>query len=510
MKYIFSFLFFLPCFCVAQSDNGLLELYRNYTPYQTRQTIAPVKNIMVTEYSERYHRKYDSIATTYFPSGNIASKTFYSGYSTAINFVYEYLDNNKEQINKIFSYGSYNKPMLKYSYTYNTQGMETATIYDNYGAEERKYLYKYDNRGNQIEFIGTYRGNPDHDFEYEYDEQNRKIKEVHKGRGDVILFQYDLKGNKVEEIHMGSSQVEKVLLFGYDRSGNETSVQAVLGGGNLRRSNYFFNVSKQKILTMQYDAEGFVDTKIMHQYDRNGNLSEEVTWRPGMQSYFVFDKNGDEILSQRRTRGNYPGGYRIEENKLKSVKRDSIGRVIKKEWANNYTTYSYDANCPSKIRESLTYGFENFIYNKTSYEYDANCRVISKTNISFHPHLDYGPQKLPDTIKTFYIYNKNGDIIEEREVRPSGDEAYHLKILYKNKKVSEVILEDKARHKRSLYNFNSKEELIKLQTFIDKMISEDISYSFEYDAKGNWVKRTAVDKQNEKKFSVIERVVNEW
>lgn len=507
MKYILAIFCFLPFVVFGQTDNGLFERYQDYTSYQIKQTRKPVKNIWAVEYHERYQRQYDSIATAYFPSGNISTKTFYSRYSTAINYVYEYLDNKKEQIDKIFTYGSYNKPVLKYSYTYNNIGMETASIYDNYGAEERKYFYKYDDRGNQIEFIGTYRGNPDHDFVYEYDLLNRKIKEVHVGRGDVILFQYDFKGNKVQEIHQGTNPVEKVLLFEYDAANNLTSTKVVLGGGNLRRDFNKFNALKQKISTVQYDAEGFIDTRLLYQYDRDGNLSEETTLRPGMQAFFSFDKQGNELVALRRIKGSFP--YPVAIDTPQTLVMDSIGRVIKSTGKNNYTTYTYDIACPAKLLESKTFGYRDFIYNKTSFRYDTDCRVISKTSINFYPDLDYGPEKLPDTTQVFFAYDKEGNIIEEKSFRSSRELLYQLTLKYEKKIIYEAELMDNSRHKKMVYKFDGNGELVNLRVFIDDVLSEDVSYAYEYDQQGNWIRRSAKDKVNEKKFSLIERSIGE-
>lgn len=507
MKYIFVIFSFLPFLVFAQTDNGLFERYQDYTSWQIKQSRTALKSIWVVEYNERYQRKYDSIAIAYFPSGNISSKTFYSRNSNGISYVYEYLDNQKEQISKIVGSGYSNKPVLKYSYTYTDKGMETASIYDNYGAEERKYFYKYDERGNQVEFIGTYRGNPDHDFVYEYDLLGRKTKEIHKGRGDVILFQYDFKGNKVQEIHHGTSTVEKVLLFEYDSANNLILTKVVLGGGNLRRDFNTFNSSKQKIRTVQYDAEGFIDTKLLYKYDRDGNLSDETTLRPGMQAFFSFDKQGNELIASRSINGAFSYPNTIDTAQI--VVLDSIGRLTKKSWKNNYTTYIYDITCPEKLLESKTFGYKDFIYNKTSFKYNADCRVISKTSINFHPDMDYGPEKLPDTTQTFFSYDKTGNIVEEKSLRSSRELLYKLTLKYDKKIIAAADLIDNSRHKKMFYGFDGRGELNSLKVFVDDILSGDISYTYEYDQHGNWISRTATDKVNEKKFSLIERVMGE-
>jgi hypothetical protein len=245
---------------------------------------------------------------------------------------------------------------------------------------------------------------------------------------------------------------------------------------------------------------------MLYQYDRDNNLAEEITMRPGMQGFFVFDKNGNEDRLLRRTKGSFPDDHDpVEETG--TIVLDSLGRLVKNVWKNGYIAYLYNSACTDKVTQTWSYGNNDFLYNKTSFEYDPKCLLRSKTTISFYEKLDYGPDRRPDTTQTFFTYNSNGNITEEKSFRSSNELLYQLNIKYNKKIISEVILIDNSRHKRSLYNFNNKAELLSLKIFIDNKLAEDNFYSYEYDEKGNWIKRICDDKVNKKKVSVIERSI---
>jgi len=192
-------------------------------------------------------------------------------------------DERKNKIREIY-YDKEGKAQSKITYEYNDKGDEirriTSVIKNNILkiAEERVYRYKYDEKGNKIE--KDYYNSGGHLLEkivYEYDDEGNEARRIcYDGYGNKkwrIIFRYDENNNieEIEEIYRWEKTLQK-----YDKDGS--SVKNVFSSGGLLYE-IFYNPNGKMIEKKQYDPSGKVIRGILCNFDAEGRIVEEVSYR---------------------------------------------------------------------------------------------------------------------------------------------------------------------------------------------------------------------------------------
>lgn len=194
-------------------------------------------------------------------------------------------DERKNKIREIY-YDKKGKAQSKITYEYNDKGDEirkvTSVIKNNILeiTEERVYRYKYDEKGNKIEKDYYYNSEGRHLAEkivYEYNDEGNETKRIYyEGQGAKkgrIIFRYDENNNieEIEEIYRWEKTLQK-----YDKDGS--SVKNVFHSGRLLYE-IFYNPNGKMVEKKQYDPYGKVVRGILCNFDVEGRIVEEVSYR---------------------------------------------------------------------------------------------------------------------------------------------------------------------------------------------------------------------------------------
>ena len=180
-------------------------------------------------------------------------------------------------------------------------------------------------------------------------------------------------------------------------------------------------------------VEGHRTRWTIETYDTKGNKIEKGYWGGSAKTVYTYD-----------TKGNM-----IEEAKFNADGSLTIKRV-----------YTYDA----KGNMIETYGF---IYlggieihvSKKVYTYDAKGNMIEEAKFNADSSLDY---------KTVYTYDAKGNMIEEA--------------LYKA---------DGSLFSKDVFTYDTKGNKIETTEYkADGSLPSKYAYTYTYDAKGNWIKKT--------------------
>ncbi len=181
--------------------------------------------------------------------------------------------------------------------------------------------------------------------------------------------------------------------------------------------NYYYDNNNELVemtVANYYDTEWIVENKTTYKYDENGNLIEE-------NEYYVYE---DEIELSDKTEYIYNSSNQIIEEISYSYFMDEM-------YTTGKITYEYDNNnlIEKRIYE---YSAENEEFNDINYTaYNYNENNYRETTESFY--FDNGSQEWVVESKTDYIYDENGNVIEEIEYGESeltGEYGPNIKTEY--------------------------------------------------------------------------------
>ena len=259
------------------------------------------------------------------------------------------------------------------------------------------------------------------------------------GLKDVYVF--NEAGNIVEQssVYRGDNRVYTKIINSYDGAGTKIAAEFFRDGKPEGKSKFKSDAKGNIVEQLDYDTRGKLISKTTTKYDAKGNLIETV-----LQVIEPID--GGMLIF-----GIAPGDYK--------------------------TVYTRDENGnPKQIQtffpdEKIPFGDQRFVYNEKN-------QKIEESEVS----TEY-KNKLPRIQRHFYRYNEQDDVIEVR-----GYESI------KESNIEEVrdrfkVIDDKGTVQNGA--------LISDKPF---MILWDVTVcNYEYDAHGNWTKKTCKWKMRETK-----------
>ncbi|MFA7066239.1 MAG: hypothetical protein WC199_05595 [Dysgonamonadaceae bacterium] len=207
-------------------------------------------------------------------------------------------------------------------------------------------------------------------------------------------------------------------------------------------------------------SDGSLDSKKLYKYDDNSNMIEENWCHPDgrilSNRIFKYDNNGNMIEENYFSSGGSPDSKYL-------YKFDDNGNMIEKYSAYNDQVlyrerlYIYDDNGKMIEEQYFRRSVDRF-HMKTLYKYSNNGKMIEESVFN----SDESPSRK-------FIYNENGNIIEYYYYNSEG---FDSKNLYKYDTNGNKIEENQ---------FNS-----------DGNLEWQRLYKYEYDYKGNWIKKTGL------------------
>jgi len=426
--------------------------------------------------------------TTYTYDGecNLLSET--DALNNTVSYTYDSLYN---QISKTDALGN------TFYYTYDNNGKMLIATFDNQVVEQHQYdilgneientnllhsaysqIFTYDYRFNQV--LRSKVSNRYTDNEYDdngnlitiidksgneithtYDSMNRVISTT-DANGAVTTVEYDGNGNVTKTI----DPLNNITLYTYDSMNNNITITNPNGGvitktydslnrlssetdakGNTTEYTYYLNTDKIATKTFANEA---VET---YSYDLNGNVTEFEDAEGNITTYH-YDYLNRLISTEYPNEGIENIEYDANSNITK--KTDQIGGTFEytydysgnilsqKDYYNNTYAFEYDIN-GNLIKQTDPSGHET----PFEYSYFGELKKIrnadNSTNTLVYNNLGMRTTDYVDGIKHVYVYDANGNVIQDTVGTAAADKqittyTYDLN----NQVVSETFQGDKT------------------------------------------------------------------
>ncbi|SEU15758.1 Antitoxin component YwqK of the YwqJK toxin-antitoxin module [Draconibacterium orientale] len=314
---------------------------------------------------------------------------------------------------------------------------------------------------------------------------------------DLTLM--NLKGQVESVYEVSYTAVDK---FGTIERGNREREMTILGYP--KKDIYIkFNIEGMKTEESYFRNTGYgytkseLSSKIIYRYDLKGNLIEKLEYNSKgnltEKTISTYSESGDlinEIRYNADGRINSKYNYKYTHNKiLKSNFYDGNGNLEKKR---EYKYYESD-----KVVELNSYYEDGALELKRVSTYDENDKLIEEINYSKEGEIS--------GIYT-YKYFDNGKLAEENWISSSGNIYNGFIYSY----------DDKGNLSESQNYVHSKDHPLGITKYENGNIIEDseivngdirrkITYSYEFDKIGNWIKQ--IKYENTIPKYVIEREV---
>ena len=349
----------------------------------------------------------------------------------------------------------------------------------------------------------------------------------------VILFAFVSCQEEKAEIDRSKTDWVTYKLEGNVKSVSEKSYQ-MLESGVADTTNIAHEIRSAHNLDIEFNDEGMVISE--KKWKRNGKPFEEIKYegkdkvvqrtqyidgKASIITKYAYNSYNNNTTVTRRK----PDNKQID----KIVKSYNADKLDEQKTFNNdnkgidRVTYAYDKN-GNLIGENLYLGTEAVQY-KNVYEYDDNGKKTSDirynkdSEIVYKTLFEYDGDKISvrettngdgevEYIEKF-TYDDKGNVTVKSTYEKYDDSETTDKFRYdeKGNKISWVIDKNGVEIMKAEYTYDDKSNLTLIQTYYGDKLSEteERSYTYEYDDKGNWIKKK-VSINNKPEF-IVERKI---
>lgn len=244
----------------------------------------------------------------------------------------------------------------------------------------------------------------------------------------------------------------------YDSFGRLKTVEKMGGEGRNYKTNYTYNGltttvtdPKDHVVRTTTDIQDrvvevtqFNDSKVTYSYDAIGNLRE--TNANGQVTSIKYDSNGNKVAMNDPVMGEWQYRYNAfgeliwqkdAKGQETKVLYDSLGRVVSKVSKDNISTWSYDKGT-NAVGRLVT---EKNNSTEVSYNYDELGRPVStvkviagqtfKTSIAYDAYSRPVRETYPDDFTIIRKYNANG-YLQSISTPSANVQDYDFSVLEKN------------------------------------------------------------------------------
>lgn len=186
---------------------------------------------------------------------------------------------------------------------------------------------------------------------------------------------------------------------------------------------------------------------------QDGKVIAEIRKNPGMQHEIRFVYEADLMVSEERWTNNRRKSktsyvYNSDKLKIKEILFDANDKLV-------YTaTFEYEDN---RIALEIYRNEQNEVVRKSTFAYDDNGNIIFQSKLE---------NNTPEVIEQ-NTYNENNQLVEQ------------------------IVSENGTLIWQQNYSYDKNGKVIESMSF-DRIKRESISYQYEFDNKGNWIKRTMI------------------
>lgn len=322
---------------------------------------------------------------------------------------------------------------------------------------------------------------------------------------------YELNGN-IEDISLRS--------YALNEKGEKGEHKAETSAGF--DYDMHFNDEGKLTLEKKFVKDGVLYEESTYSERKNRlNTTQYMQGKPMVKVEYLWDKAGNNTMLTKRNPDN--SQLSREEKKYKDTLMVEKIQYNVQDIPFDKVTYEYDKK-GNLIKENI-FLREETIQFVTSYRYDEKNRKIEETshdgkgNFIYRTNFEFNGDKLAsvETIdsdeKTLvkidkYTYDNNGNRVKEYSFRTADkletveDYTYNEN----NKRTSWVLTQNNELKAKITFSYDEKGNLTESITSDSKDNQlEAVSYAYEYDTKGNWVKKTV--RRNDAPFVVVERKI---
>lgn len=240
------------------------------------------------------------------------------------------------------------------------------------------------------------------------------------------IVRFDSKGNKTKETFYNprDGKIESVKSYSYDRNGNlieESTKKDEVSTKIIHR----YNLLNYKIESVYYKSDGTVERKISYVYDETGLLLETIgrldDGRIFMKDTYLYDDDGN-VVEFKNTMKKFIIRYDSFRNILSIAK---------------YSRYF-------KVQDSVQFNLNELF----SMNYNRSGNLLEMISMRADSSIK---------IKTKYLVNEIGDLIEEKEYTSENKLVYVRNLKYdKNRNLIEETGIDRSMKFRNVYRYDSR------------------------------------------------------
>lgn len=208
----------------------------------------------------------------------------------------------------------------------------------------------------------------------------------------------------------------------------------------------------------RYDEEGLLSTVISYGYSETETVLEikGETIEGDLQWKYLYEYNCEDKLICER----------------------SFNSTLQQEW---YDTYSY--NETGYLIEKINYNADGTINLQNTYQYDDKNRLVLRLTL-------YSDGTLLKRVVTGYNENNQKDSEERYDVNGLYECVEYLYNDSGKKMKEKLLTADKNIKEIKTYNYNE-QNLLEFES-IKTPEQQDVSVHYEYDEKGNWIRKNDV------------------
>lgn len=222
-------------------------------------------------------------------------------------------------------------------------------------------------------------------------------------------------------------------------------------------------------------------------YDSFGNLFQK--------DVYEFDK---ELLIENISSDKFGN-----ENYTLIIETDTIKNFTKNKWYKNdslVTTMELYYNSKDLLEKKIVYEHNDTTITLNKYKFDESGNVIMETEIS---------EKSNDTIQqNEYSYNEDGNLT--KSINKMGWMTLVTDTKWENDRINEqkkyTISTDLQKHLNEVIEYDKLFNPVNSKIYKKSKLKRELKYDYEFDQKGNWIKKTVSMKEhfeNSNKFIPI-------
>ena len=254
----------------------------------------------------------------------------------------------------------------------------------------RNFYKEFDKNGNVIKEEYYRQGDINQELSYKYNRNQNKVEYVNYSvEEDQVRFKqtidYNSQGKKTREDRFNGSE-HRVIDYQYNSDGKISRIIKKDRQGNLvqrRVFSYDGNVANIRVL----NAEGKLISKIVNKYDDNGNLIENLEFKPDgkrtKKISYTFNDHNNKIEETKYQKGNFI--YRKEfaynnNNQLVEIQKEQPKGKI-------HISKIFEYNNEGQLSKEMWYDSMAEEYSHKKYFYDDQ-GIVKKAEV-YYALYDY-------------------------------------------------------------------------------------------------------------------------